>query len=230
VIKAIVFDFDGVIVDSEPLHHRAFAHVVADLGITFDYGEYLTRYAGYDDRDGFRTILADHADTLKNKTIDDTLIAHLCREKALAFERFAGEGVDTIPGVLALIHEAASQMPLAIASGATTQDIQLILGGLGLGDFFDPIISADDVQYSKPDPRTYALAVEGLSRRWPDLQIAADNCLALEDTPAGIESALGAGLKTLGLATTYRDQDLYTAHRVVDSLQGLTLQQLRGWF
>lgn len=230
MIKAIVFDFDGVIVDSEPLHYRAFSQVVARIGISFDYSNYLARYAGYDDKDGFRAILTDYATASKSKIINDGLIAQMCREKALAFERFAGEGVDIIPGVLTLIHEAASQIPLAIASGATGQDIHLILGPLGLDDHFNPIVSADDVQCSKPDPQTYGLAVERLSRQWPDLQITPQSCLALEDTPAGIESALGAGLKTLGLATTHPAQELYTAHRVVDSLQGLTLQQLRSWF
>ena len=121
-------------------------------------------------------------------------------------------------------------MPIAIASGATKHDIDLILGKLNLAAYFRPIITADDVSHSKPDPHTYTLAVDSLTDQYPDLMIKPPDCLAIEDTPAGIESARRAGLKTLGLATTHEADKLHAAHRVVQTIEGLTIDILHQWF
>ncbi len=222
--QAIVFDFDGVIVDTEPLHYRAFIGVTQRLGVTFTYNEYLRRYIGYDDRDGFRAMLADHTD----QQPDDKTISQLCEEKARVFEAILADGVGVIPGMLELIKTASEKMPVAIASGATTQDILPILAGLGLSQTFDPIVTADHVTRSKPDPTTYRLAVEGLAKRLPNLQPS--GCLAIEDTPAGLESARRAGLKTLALTTTHPPEALHAANRIVQTVQGLSLDELAAWF
>ena len=229
MLKAIIFDFDGVIVDSEPLHYQAFLRVARGLGIEFDYAHYLDRYVGFDDRDGFRAMLAD-ASGSKPQHPDDDQIALLCQEKALAFEAVVAEGFETIPGILGFIEQARLQMPIAIASGATKLDIDLILGRLNLTPYFHPIITADNVARSKPDPRTYTLAVDGLTDQHPDLAIKPPDCLAIEDTPAGIESARKAGLKTLGLTTTHGADRLNSAHRVVQTVNELTIEVLHQWF
>ena len=130
MIKAIVFDFDGVIVDSEPLHYQAFLRVARGLGIEFDYAQYLDRYVGFDDRDGFRAMLADMSGSTPHYPGDNDQIALLCQEKAHAFETVVAEGFETIPGILGFIDQARQQMPIAIASGATKRDIDLILGKL----------------------------------------------------------------------------------------------------
>jgi len=230
MLKAIIFDFDGVIVDSEPLHYRAFLRVACDLGIEFDYAQYLDRYVGFDDRDGFRAMLADVSGSKPHDPDDHDPIALLCQEKAHAFETLVAEGFETIPGMLGFIEQARQQMPIAIASGATKCDIDLILGRLNLTPYFHPIITADDVTRSKPDPRTYALAVDGLADQHPDLAIKPPDCLAIEDTPAGIESARKAGVKTLGLTTTHGADRLGAAHRVIQTAEGLTLDLLHQWF
>lgn len=230
MLKAVIFDFDGVIVDSEPLHYQAFLRVVEGLGIHFDYAHYLQRYVGFDDRDGFRAILAEAAGTSIGPAADDDLIARLCQEKAQAFGSVVASGCQPLPGVLELIEETGRRMPIAIASGATRQDISPILDKLGLGEQFNPVITADDVARSKPDPATYALAVGGLAKRRPDLEIAPADCLAIEDTPAGIESARRAGVRTLGVATTYPAQALVMAHRVVGAIREVTVEKLDLWY
>lgn len=230
MLKAIVFDFDGVIVDSEPLHYRAFLHVARGLGMEFDYAQYLERYVGFDDRDGFRAMLTDVPGTTPSQSGDNDQIALLCEMKAAAFEAVVAQGFETIPGMLRLIEQARQQMPIAIASGATKQDIDLILNKLNFTTFFNPIVTADDVARSKPDPHTYSLAVDGLANQHSKLAIEPSDCLAIEDTPAGIESARRAGLKTLGLATTHGADKLHAAHRVVQTVDGLTLDVLRQWF
>jgi len=228
MLKAIVFDFDGVIVDSEPLHHRAFNEVMHSLGVDFSYQQYLERYVGYDDRDGFRALLADFS--LSPLGDDQAQISGLCDQKAIAFESVVEKGFDAIPGVLRFIAELPDDMPTAIASGATQHDIDLILAKLGLNHRFNPVVTADDTIQSKPHPQTYTLAVEQLIERWPRLVIKPGDCLAIEDTPAGIESAKQAGLMTLGLSTTCSVGHLYQADRLVPSFEGLTLKQLRVWY
>jgi len=141
-----------------------------------------------------------------------------------------GQGVEPIAGVIDLISDIGQQAPIAIASGATRRDIDLVLDKLALTQRFDPIITANDVQRSKPDPATYTRAVNGLAARRPELAIQSHQCLAIEDTPAGIESAKRAGLKTLGVATTYPSEKLRIADRVVQTMESVTFDQLCDWF
>ena len=225
MLKAIVFDFDGVIADSEPLHYRAFRCAAESLGITLDYDDYVDQLIGYDDRDALRVLLAR-----TGGAADASRLSLLIEEKARAFERMARDGGAPIPGVLDFVAEVAVQMPIAISSGAARADIDLILEGLGLAGSFDPIISADDVRRSKPDPQCYKLAVEGLAERHPQLALRPDDCLAIEDTPAGIASARAAGLWTLGLTTSLPAENLQAAHRVTSSFAGLSLERLMQWF
>lgn len=226
MLRAIVFDFDGVVVDSEPLHHRAFLDIVEPMGLELDYETYLREYIGFDDRDAFRAMMRR-----LERPADDATIARLGREKARAFERRAAEAVVAVPGVLALIDAAADAgLPIAIASGATRADIDLMLGALGIAGRFETIVSADDVARSKPDPSSYALAVQRLAACHPDARLLPGQCLAIEDTAAGIASARGAGLMTLGLTTTGPAAALADAGRVIADLQGVTVDQLHAWY
>lgn len=229
MIKAIVFDFDGVIVNSEPLHYRAFLRVAKPLGVEFTYDEYLARYIGYDDRDAFRVMLGLQAGVPGSEQ-QQAQVCQLIEAKALAFEEVVHEGIETIPGIVDVVEEAAAAMPIAIASGATRRDITLILEKLGLRDRFLTIVSADVVDRSKPDPASYTLAVRRLQELNPLADLRPKDCLSIEDTAAGIESARGAGLKTLGLATSCPASALHRANRVIESARGLTLEQLRTWY
>ncbi|MEM7627293.1 MAG: HAD family phosphatase [Planctomycetota bacterium] len=223
MLEAIVFDFDGVIVDSEPLHYQAFVMVGKGIGFEFTYEEYLATYIGFDDRDAFRLMLQ-----VSGQEPTDDRVAELCAMKQPAFNAVAkmnaANGAIAIPGALELIDEChQTDLPRAIASGATREDIELMLDLLDRRDRFDVIVTADDVQYSKPDPTSYALAVERLG-------IDPGNALAIEDTAAGLASAQGAGLMTLGLTTTGPAEPLAAAVRVIDDLDGVDLEQLKLWY
>ena len=225
MLKAIVFDFDGVVVDSEPVHYRAFMELGKGLGVAFDYQHYLQHYIGFDDRDAIRAMLVK-----AGMPTEDGHLAELCRQKQAVFEKLIGQGAAAIPGAVELIDEAYGQLPIAIGSGATTLDIELMLTGLERRDRFEVIVSADHVSRSKPDPATYRMAVEQLADKHPDLELTTGDCLAIEDTAAGIESARGAGLMTLGIATTGSASSLGRAQRVEPGLEGVTLAKLRQWF
>jgi len=225
MIKAVVFDFDRIVVDSEPLHFRAFQRIAASFGHTFDYDTYLADYIGYDDRDAFRAMLAK-----AQQPVDEAHVAALCEQKAGAFVDVVNEGVEPFPGLPELIGELYAAMPIAIASGATRADITLILGKLDLAMYFETIVTADEVARSKPHPQTYAMAVELLAEKHPALDLKMGDGLAIEDTAAGIASAKAAGLMTLGVTTSMKAEALFEAGRVIESLEGVNLAQLRAWF
>ena len=232
MIQAIIFDFDGVIVDSEPLHYRAFLRTAQEAGvdIDFDYDHYLRQYVGFDDREGFHEMIkAADPSAVKSPGLSSQ-IATLCESKKDVFAAIVSEGFETIPGVLDFIRSLPAEFPIAIASGATREDIELILGKLGIGPRFSTIVTASDVPRSKPDPMTYRIAFENLRTKHPSLTLDPANTLAIEDTAAGIESARGAGLHTLGLTTTTDGANLGRAHRVIQGFDSLSLDQIQQWF
>lgn len=228
MLKAIVFDFDGVLVDSEPLHFEAMLEVARTVGVTFDYQQYLAELIGFDDRDAFAHILgwAEPGQGGDRAASVDAL----CECKRVAFEQRVRRGIEPIAGALSLVDAAAQAMPIAIASGAVMSDITLILEQLGRRELFEVIVTADQVARSKPAPTSYALAVERLSARHPQHELSPGDCLAIEDTAAGLASAKTAGLHTLGVATTGSLAQLAGADRTVASLEGLTLADLKAWF
>ena len=222
-LPALIFDFDGVVVDSEPLHYQAFVMVGKSIGFAFSYDQYVAQYIGFDDRDAFRLMLA-----VSGEDATDDQLAELCESKQRAFDALAPlaakSGSIAIPGTLDLIDAAhAAGRPMAIASGATGADIELMLNLLERRDRFGVIVSADDVAKSKPDPATYARAAERLG-------VDPARCLAIEDTKAGLLSAKGAGMMTLGLTTTHDAAHLDLADRVIGDLDGVTLATIDGWF
>ncbi len=231
--KAIIFDFDGVIVDSEPLHYQAFAMVGKSFQFDFTWEQYMAQYIGFDDRDAFRYMLAQAIEAGHTPEIDDlnATIAKLIKQKQKAFEMLAQVGTAAILGSVELIEEAHDAgLPIAIASGATRADIEQMLRLLNLRQRFEIIVSADDVQHSKPDPTTYIKAFERLAAMHPHLSLTPQTTLAIEDTNDGLRSALGAGLQTLALTTTSPAEVLQRAGRVIEDLSGVTLATLNKWY
>ncbi len=222
ILKALIFDFDGIIVDTEPLHYRAFQEILDPLGLGYSWNEYVTLYMGFDDREAFREAFRAH-----QKTVDEKDLENLISKKAEIFQMIIGNGIKPYPGVVELINSLYGNIPLALCSGALTSDIQPILMNLDLQGSFDVVVTAEDVAASKPDPASYVLAYSRLSAKFPSLLIKPENCLAIEDTPAGIESANAAGISVLAVSNSYSNDKLSGAVLVVDSLNNLTLRHLR---
>jgi beta-phosphoglucomutase len=222
MLSAVIFDFDGIIVDTEPLHYRAFQEVLAPLGLGYSWQNYLDLYIGFDDRDALRNAFRSGG-----KTLADSELLKLVEEKGAVFQRIISSGaVEPYPGVVELLRALSGRIPLALCSGALPTDIDPILMRLGINGIFDAMVTAADVQSSKPDPESYALAVARLKEAHPHSGIIPENCLAIEDTPAGIASAVGAGLKVLAVANSYPEDELSGALLVVGSLDGVNLQSL----
>jgi beta-phosphoglucomutase len=225
MLAAVIFDFDGIIVDTEPLHYRAFQEILVPLGLGYSWAEYLRLYIGFDDRDAFRNTFLS-----AGRTLNDQELQALVREKGAAFQGIIAAGVEAYPGVVQLVRAIAGNLPLALCSGALPSDIEPILMQLGIAGLFDVIVTAADVQASKPDPESYALAVAGLNSVHPDRKILPGFCLAIEDTPAGITSARGAGLKVLAVTNSYPEENLAAADGVIATLADVELDNLRQLF
>jgi beta-phosphoglucomutase len=220
--RAAVFDFDGVIVDSEPLHFRALRDALRPEGVEITEDEYLGIYLAFDDREAIRRALEHHGARPDPERMERVL----ARKVARFAERIPG--IPVFPGARNLVLSLAEQVPIAIASGARHDEIEAILGGLGLLEAFGAIVGAEDAERTKPHPAPYLEAARRLAGRTAGLAPA--DCLALEDSMAGIDSALGAGMKVVGVAHSYPAEKLRAAHRVVDSLVGMDATSLRGLF
>ena len=212
-IEAVIFDFDGVIVDTEPLHYEAFQRTLEPLGLHFTWQEYAETYIGFDDRDAFR-----HAFSSKGMIIIQDELHSLIEQKAAFFQEIIRSDVSAYPGVLDLIfHLQAHKIPLAICSGALRADIDPILTMLGISACFDVIVTANDVAVSKPDPECYQLAFKRL-QSFHQNSFSIDTTIAIEDTPAGISAAKAAGLMVCAVTNSYPAARLGQATFVTDSL------------
>ncbi|MBN1269244.1 MAG: HAD family phosphatase [Kiritimatiellae bacterium] len=225
MLAGVIFDFDGVIVDTEPLHYEALQRVLRRDGLGYAWEDYLAVYIGFDDRDALR-----EAYRTAGRAVDDATLARQVEEKAAVFESLVRErGVKPYPGVVELVQELAGKKPVALCSGALRRDVSPILDGLGLNSAFDAIVTADDVARSKPDPESYRRAFEGLVRAFPEKGLRPEQVLAVEDTPSGIESARQAGLRVLAVTHSHPAPHLNGAVRIVDTLAGVNLARLQEW-
>jgi len=221
-LRAAVFDFDGVLVDSEPLHYRALRDALVPEGVAISEEEYVRIYLAYDDRVAIQKALEHHGERADPERMD--------RIEARKIALFAGmiPGIPVFEGAREVVRALGAEIPLAIASGARHDEIEAVLAGLGLRDAFQAIVGAEDTARTKPDPAPYLEAARQLSRQAPDLSPA--ECVAFEDSIPGIAAALGAGMKVVGVAHSYPADRLRAAHRVVESLAGFDAASLRGLF
>jgi len=220
--QAVIFDFDGIIVDSEPLHHKAFVRVFDPLKLTFTWERYYEYYLGFDDRDVIRERFKE-----AGRVLDEDSLVQIMRDKANLFvDIVEQDGVQAYPGVVQLIKQLSSRIPLAICSGALRSDIEPILRILKLQGDLNELVTADQVQISKPDPESYRLAFSRLNEKFPGHVTCPSRCVAIEDTPAGIAAAIGAGLSVIAVTNTYPPEALSAANKVVASLEGLTIGDL----
>ncbi|MGV8074287.1 MAG: HAD family hydrolase [Syntrophobacteraceae bacterium] len=217
-LSAVIFDCDGVLVDTEPLHYRAFQEVLSPMGLGFGYEHYLKAYIGFDDRDAFLEAFRE-----AGRSVEPDELEQIIKGKSLALQRITSNGISSFPGVVTLVRELiANKVPLAVASGSLHSEVEAFTTALGLRDAFRVIVAADDVTRSKPDPETYSKVLEKFRECQALKNLEPFSCVAIEDTPAGIESAKSAGLYVIGVANSYPIGRLRgLADHIVESLTEL---------
>jgi beta-phosphoglucomutase len=218
-LDAVIFDFDGVLVDSEPFHQVALNAVLAPLGLELSQEEYEEHYLGFDDRGVFQ-----HRFHVAHRPLEQAELRRLVDDKAIAFAKLIeARSIQPFPGAVDLLAALkAEKVPLALCTGATHRDVRAILHKVRALDQFDAIVTTDEVATSKPDPTCYRLALEKLWLVHPQSNIRPQHALAIEDSPWGIEAAKGAGLKVAGLESTYTAPRLRKADFTLPTLAGVT--------
>ncbi len=220
-LQAVIFDFDGVLVDSEPVHCRAFLDVVGryDIGLTEE--QYYAKYLGYTDAECVRALSRDFGVDLSGSR-GEALLA----EKTARFEALARGNNWLIDGAEELVRTLASKdVHLAICSGALRGDIALMLEGTGLLSCFEVVVTAEDVDRGKPDPEAFVLCVDRL--RALDEAVRREGCVVIEDSHWGLEAARAAGLRRVAVAHTYVQMRLEPrADRVVEKVGDLSWELL----
>jgi beta-phosphoglucomutase len=217
-LKAIIFDFDGVLADTEPLHLRGFQTVLSSQGIRLSEEDYARNYVGLSDADCFRAVSQARRHTLTASELD-----RLIRQKSTWMLQAIERSGVLIAGVADFVRSLAGRYRLAVASCALRQEIERSLQVAGLSDAFEVTGAADDVRAGKPDPSIYLHVLDKLNKRE---DLLATECLAVEDTPVGIQAAQGAGLKCLAVATTFPSSRLAAADAVVPSLVQSNFQDI----
>jgi beta-phosphoglucomutase len=221
MLGAVIFDFDGVITDSEILHFRAFNEVLARYGVKMTQKEYYAEYLGLSDVDCFTTLIRQGKLNVPESGVKD-----LSGRKTRIFEELARNEGEIIEGVREFLDLlSANRIPMAICSGALRAEIELILEDSGLRGFFDEIVSAEQVKRGKPHPDGFLLTLKRLNARRVTPLIG-KHCIVIEDSNWGLQAAKAAGMYTIAVTNTYDAAQLASADKIVPRLNTLTLDDL----
>ena len=223
MLRAVIFDFNGIIVNDEPIHFRLFQRVLSEQGIPLTEEDYYTRYLGFDDRGAFIAGYRDH-----HRELTTAKLAELVERKAVYYQEAIRNHVEIFPGVKELVAALADTLPLAVASGALRHEIETILSTISLRGHFRAIVSAEDVQSGKPEPEIFLKALAALNSLLDDQNaIAAADCLVIEDSKEGVRGARRAGMKCLAVTNSHSADLLSEASAIVESLKQVTLARLQ---
>lgn len=224
MLRAIIFDCDGVIADTEPLHFAALQNVLGEEGISLSKEAYYSEYLALDDRGCFIKAFSKGGAVLTPEKLGD-----LVARKAAAVEPVINARLRLFPGAADLIRSASQRFVVAVASGALTREVEIILRKAGVSDCFKAIVGAEDVTRSKPHPDPFLEALKRINSG-SAAQIVPAECLVIEDSIHGVQAAHAAGMRCLAVTNTYQPEKLAQAEHVVATLEGLPLVRLELLF
>lgn len=222
MLRAVIFDFDGVITDSEILHFRSFNQVLAQHGMEITIKDYYKDYLGLTDL-GLLNLLVDKG----LLELDDEGIKNLAKQKEQVFEKLAQTEGSIIGGVrdfLEMLKDNSIRM--AICSGSLQTEIELILEEARLRSFFEVIVSAEDVRKNKSNPEGFLVTLQRLNERSRN-PVLSSQCIVIEDSHWGIEAAKAAGMHTIAITNSYDAEQLSLAEKVVTHLSQLSIKDLQ---
>jgi HAD superfamily hydrolase (TIGR01509 family) len=225
-LKAVLFDFNGVIINDELIHQQLIDQLLLEENLRPKPGEFSRICLGRSDRVCLQDLLLS-----RGRVVTDVYLNKLIARKAQAYQQSLAnlQKLPIYPGLADLMFKLRSaQLKLAIVSGALRQEIEFVLRQIQMETHFSVIVAGDDLAISKPDPSGYLLAVEHLNQQFPELALYPQDCLAIEDTPAGIQAAKAAGIPVVGVANTYPFHMMQRlANWAVDYLNDLELERVQ---
>ncbi|HUU12180.1 MAG TPA: HAD family phosphatase [Terriglobia bacterium] len=223
MLRALIFDFDGILVDSEPIIMRLTQQMAAQEGWEISEEEYYRDYLAFDDRGIIEHLYATH-----QRPIDGARRDELIAWKARAYGEIIRDGLPAMPGAVDFVRKVATRYPLAIASGSLRGEIEHLLAKLGLKEHFAVLATADDCQRSKPDPEVFRIALARLQQLPPfrETPLRGVECLVIEDAPAGIDAAHAAGMKCLALTHSREVEELRHAEWVCAEFAEVDLMRI----
>jgi beta-phosphoglucomutase len=210
--QALLFDFNGVIVDDEEQHRQALTAVLAEEGIPLTREQYYADYLGWNDEMSLVTAFREQGHPLAQDRVDQ-----LVREKSRRYEALIERSLILVPGAPEFIERAAGRFRLGLVSGALRREIDLVLERTGLDRHFEVIVAAEDVAACKPDPAGYLAARAGFEPRGA---VPARMCVAIEDSLPGLAAARAAGMRCAMLSTSHPAAALRAADVVWTSFIG----------
>jgi len=223
MLRAVIFDFNGIIVDDEPIHFKLFQKVLGEEGIVLTDEAYYARYLGFDDRGAFSASYRD-----SNRQLSDSKLAELIDRKAVYYQDAIRNHVAIFPGVKNLILSLTGHLPLAVASGALRQEIKSILATAGLLEHFPVIVAAEDVTMGKPEPEIFLKTLATLNATPGNCDpINSAECVVIEDSKEGIKGARRAGMRCLAVTNSHPADMLGEADTIVKSLEEVSLKFLQ---
>lgn len=222
MLKAVIFDFDGVITDSEILHLRAFNQSLAQYDIEITKNDYYTMYLGFNDTDCYKLLI--EKGLLK---MDEQQINTLMIQKKKIFEQLAkaeGKMIEGVRDFLNMLEQ--NNIPMAICSGSLLTEVEMVLEEARLRHLFEVIVSGEQVKKGKPDPEGFLLSLQRLNENREN-PITANQCVVIEDSHWGLEAAKAAGMHTIAVTNSYDAEQLSMANKIVDRLSELSIDDLQ---
>ena len=222
MLKAVIFDFDGVITDSEILHLRAFNQSLAQYGIEITKNDYYTMYLGFNDTDCYKLLI--EKGLLK---MDEQQINTLMIQKKKIFEQLAkaeGKMIEGVRDFLNMLEQ--NNIPMAICSGSLLTEVEMVLEDARLRHLFEVVVSGEHVKKGKPDPEGFLLSLQRLNEN-REKPITANQCIVIEDSHWGLEAAKAAGMHTIAVTNSYDAEQLGMAEKIVDQLNELSIDDLQ---
>lgn len=200
-LGAVLFDFNGVIIDDEPIHARLIADILLSENLRPQADEYQQFCLGRSDRDCLDNVLSR-----RGRYVNTAYLDKLLAQKSQAYQAELSQldPLPLFPGVVECIKQlVTADIKLGLVTGSIQAEVELILARANLRDYFSVIVTADQVPVGKPDPSGYLMALDQLQAHFPGLGLTPEQCLVIEDTFMGIEAARRAGLPVLGIAHTF---------------------------
>ncbi|MFB2892857.1 HAD family hydrolase [Aerosakkonemataceae cyanobacterium BLCC-F50] len=228
-LKAVLFDFNGIIINDEPIHEQLIEEILIAENLRPKRGEFRKYCLGRSDRACLSDLFSH-----RGRVLTQSYLNQLISRKAQAYQQRIAEMAELpiYPGLEDFIVKLlAANLKIGLVTGALRSEVEVVLSRANLAQYFSVIASSDDLKVSKPEPDGYLLAVELLNQEFANLDLQPAECLAIEDTPAGITAAKRAGMQVVGVANTYPFHLMQRqANWTVDYFWDLELERLQEVF